>query len=605
MKAVARVLGTCVARGIVAMCTAVFVAGAHRAQAGINVWTSNGLAGVYVRSLAIDPSTPSTLYAGTGHWFGDGSAIGEVYKSTDGGSTWSAANTGLRSPVTALAIDPTTPSTLYAGTYDSVGSPGSVLKSTDGGSTWGAFNTGLPTSDLSVAALAIDPTTPSTLYAVTYSYGVFKSTDGGSTWGAVNTGLPTTDLFVAALAIDPTTPDTLYAGVASDANPGVYKSTDGGNTWGALNMGGLFGGSFWVFALAIDPTSPGTVYAGTAWFGVLKSTDSGTTWGGPYGEFMEDVLSVLVIDPATATLFAAGERAMGVYKSTDGGSSWGGFNTGLPGRGVHALALDPTGTLYAATLGVFSIQISCADDGNVCTHDVYDATGTCHHPSAAESYPCTDDGNACTDDVCDGAGSCTHPDNTAPCEDGNACTANDTCSGGACVPGGPPTACSTAFPAKARVDIKADGDPARLRQKFRWTWTSADPFDVAALGNPSTDDDLVVCLYDATGLKFQATAPAGGNCGTNSCWYLTDRKVKYSDRDATPDGLTKLRGKTGVAGRGKLQAHGKGADLDLPSLPLALPVTVHLVREDGSACWQATYSTSIKNEPTRFKALGP
>ena len=601
-SAFARILGTCLRRGILATCAAASIAVESGAHAGINGWTSKGLAGVYVRSLAIDPSTPSTLYAGTGHWFGNGSAIGEVYKSTNGGGSWSPANMGLGNPVVALAIDPSTPSTLYAGTYASTFSPGGVLKSTNRGSTWAVASVGLPTSDISVVAIAVDPTTPDTLYAGTYSYGVFKSTNGGATWAAVNAGLPPTDLAVSSLAIDPTTPDTLYAGLAYGSDVGVYKSTDGGATWGALDTG-----SYPVHALAIDPISPGTIYAGTSYFGVLKSTDGGITWGGAnYGQFMETVFVALAIDPnMPSTVFAAGD---GVYRSTDGGGTWEGFDTGVFWGGrVEALAIDPTkpSTLYAASIGVRSIEISCADDGNPCTYDVYDETGTCHHPNAAEFFPCTDDGNSCTDDVCDGAGSCTHPAKPAPCDDNDPCAANDTCSGGACGSGGPPTACAAAFPAKARLDITADADPAKLRQKLAWTWTSAGAFDVAALGDPSGNDDLVVCAYDATGLKFQATAPAGGNCGTRSCWSLTSRKVRYRDGEATPDGLTKLQAKTGVAGRGKLRANGKGPNLDLPVLPLTLPVTVYLVREDGSACWQATYSTSIRNAPARFTAVGP
>jgi len=127
-----------------------------------------------------------------------------VFKSTNGGGSWSAVNTGLTDTYgRALAIDPTTPATLYAGTE------GGVFKSTDGGGNWSAVNTGLPLYT-SFYTLAIDPTTPATLYAGTSGGGVFKSTNGGGSWSAVNTGLTAT--YVRALAIHPTTPATLYAG---------------------------------------------------------------------------------------------------------------------------------------------------------------------------------------------------------------------------------------------------------------------------------------------------------------------------------------------------------------------------------------------------------
>src|SRR5262249_37762981 len=91
--------------------------------------------------------------------------------------------------------------TLYAGTSKG------VFKSTNGGASWSAANSGLETS---INSLAIDPLKPSTLYAATWDRGVFKSTDAGSTWNAVNSGLTT--LRVQSLVIDPKDPSRLYAG---------------------------------------------------------------------------------------------------------------------------------------------------------------------------------------------------------------------------------------------------------------------------------------------------------------------------------------------------------------------------------------------------------
>jgi len=128
-------------------------------SAGTNVWTSNGPEGGTIHALAIDPVTPATLYAGT--------SGGGVFKSTNGGGNWSAANTGLtNTDVLALAIDPATPATLYAGILG-----GGVFKSTNGGGNWSAVNTGL--TNAFVRALAIDPATPATLYAGTDGGGVF------------------------------------------------------------------------------------------------------------------------------------------------------------------------------------------------------------------------------------------------------------------------------------------------------------------------------------------------------------------------------------------------------------------------------------------------
>jgi photosystem II stability/assembly factor-like uncharacterized protein len=102
---------------------------------------------------------------------------------------------------------------------------------------------------------------------------VFKSVDGGASWRAVNAGLRGSlfHLWVRVLAIDPATPTMLYAGTAD----GAFRSANGGASWTAIGAG--LDGPF-VTALAIDPMRPGTLYAGTGTGGVFKSTDRGASW---------------------------------------------------------------------------------------------------------------------------------------------------------------------------------------------------------------------------------------------------------------------------------------------------------------------------------------
>ena len=347
-------------------------------------WESHGPDGGPVSALAIDPSTPATLYAGT--------LGGGVFKSTDGGAHWTAKNVGLSDlgadVIVALVIDPLTPATLYAGTFGggvfkstdggahwaalSVGLPkgifgvvalalaidpstpatlyaafGGVFKSTDGGAHWAAISVGLPDTVI-VQALAIDPATPATLYAGTFNGGVFKSADGGAHWAATNLGLSNTDE-ISALAIDPSTPATLYAGTSGGS--GVFKSTDGGADWGAMSLG-LSNTD--VRALAIDPATPATLYAGTSGDGVFKSTDGGAHWAAtPNAE----LILALAIDPVTPATLYAGTFNGGVFKSTDGGAHWAAMNLGLSNKEVSALAIDRVtpATLYAVTekSGVF------------------------------------------------------------------------------------------------------------------------------------------------------------------------------------------------------------------------------------------------------------
>src|SRR2546426_498786 len=231
-----------------------------KSTAGGAAWSARttGLPNVPIVSLAIDPQSPFTLYAG--------SKFHGVFKSTDGSGSWSEVNAGLTDTdiyagdsdirVNAIAIDPQTPTTLYAGKY--AGVDRSVFKSTDGGGSWS--RSGL-TSIYYVLSLAIDPQTPTTLHAGTLvdrdseGRGVCTSIDGGITWSAINIGL--TNLFVNALTIDSQTPSILYAGTAGG---GVFKSADAGGTWSVINTGLT---DLSVSALAIDPLTLTTLYAGT------------------------------------------------------------------------------------------------------------------------------------------------------------------------------------------------------------------------------------------------------------------------------------------------------------------------------------------------------
>src|SRR5438128_2526370 len=146
------------------LCTAlvlsalVWLGGLSRAEAGIDVWTTNGPYGGTIRSLAIDPQSSTTLYASVeGVDVNGASTVEGVFKSTDEGGSWTAINTGLTNPGgISLAIDPQTPTTLYAAGW------GAGCKSNHGGVNSSATNTTLPTpTPLRVTANATR-TTPTT-----------------------------------------------------------------------------------------------------------------------------------------------------------------------------------------------------------------------------------------------------------------------------------------------------------------------------------------------------------------------------------------------------------------------------------------------------------
>ncbi|MBI4460725.1 MAG: hypothetical protein HY648_11800 [Acidobacteria bacterium] len=323
-----------------------------------------GPPGGTVRALAVNPANAAVLYAGT--------VGGGVFKSTNGGSSWTAVNTGLTSLlVLSLAIDPTSSNTVYAGTIG-----GGVFKTTDGGAHWSALNSGFPDSSLEsmpplITSLAIDRLNPLIIYAGIFGSendGVYKSTNAGQSWSRASAGLG--EATVLTLAMDPADPAVLYAGTSG----GVFKTTDRGQSWTASNSGlssmpefqDLFGDATVpvVLSLGIGQSNPSTIYAGTLANGIFKTIDGGLSWttvssGLPKMAYVgtPPVVGALAVDPANAaTVYAgvaAGSLGDGVYKSTNGGQSWTPVSFDAGGAIVLALAVDPSNsaTVFAGTFG--------------------------------------------------------------------------------------------------------------------------------------------------------------------------------------------------------------------------------------------------------------
>ena len=256
------------------------------------------------KPFVFDPTNPSVVYAGVTQ-----SADAGFYKSTDGGATFAPAMAGLTSPssrqITDIALDPTSPTTIYAGSGGAVGRTGpaagsGVFKSTDGAASWQPLHgSGIESQD--VRTVAIDPLAPARILVATQGGGVFQSADGGASWAAPNAGL--TNLSTDHLVIDPVTPAYVYVSL-DGTEARLAGSTDGGISWELL-----------------------------AGFPDVQ------------------INSLFAFGGRSATILAGTENS-GIEVSTDHGATWSTFNVGLPpNSAVEAIAIDSAGTLYAGLTG--------------------------------------------------------------------------------------------------------------------------------------------------------------------------------------------------------------------------------------------------------------
>jgi cysteine-rich repeat protein len=204
-----------------------------------------------------------------------------------------------------------------------------------------------------------------------------------------------------------------------------------------------------------------------------------------------------------------------------------------------------------------------------------------------------DDGNTTAGDGCDA--SCQRE----PCF---------TCDAGqpsVCQPVAAMTGCRQPGPLKALLQIK--DQPPGKRDSVKWSWSKGDATAVDALGDPLGSDSYDLCLYRDSGsrpLLIGLRAPAGGTCDGAPCWSTRkDGGFKFANKSGLPGGLTAVVLKPGDLGKSKASALGKGDQLALPPLPLALPVLAQLQREGTTECWEARYADTgvVKSDQKQFK----
>jgi photosystem II stability/assembly factor-like uncharacterized protein len=324
------------------------------------------------RIMAIDavPGDPLVLWVGA--------ASGGVWKSKDGGTTFRSVFDEHTQSIGALRIDPTDPEKVWVGTGESctrnsVSIGDGVYKTTDGGDSWSRM--GLEATER-IAKIEIHPSETDTVFVCATGHlwnanaerGVYRTDDGGETWKKVL--YVDDDTGCSDLAMDPQEPRILYAGMwqfrrspdfftSGGPGSGIYKSTDGGESWTRLSTG-LPEVELGRIGIAVAPSRPTTVYALVEARGdkpekpataIYRSDDAGATW-----ERMNDSFNVqvrpfyfahVVVDPTDHNRVY--KPGLTLTQSTDGGKSFtspftGGFGGG-PHSDHHALWIDPRNPL--------------------------------------------------------------------------------------------------------------------------------------------------------------------------------------------------------------------------------------------------------------------
>jgi len=329
------------------------------------VWVPKGPTNIggRITGVAIHPSNGNIIYAGA--------ADGGVLKSTDGGVNWTMLTDHfITLSVGDVTIDPNNPNTVYVGlgeanlagdNYDGDG----VYRTTDGGVTW--TNIGLAQTKR-IGRVALHPTDPDIIFvagagaqfSADSARGVYRTTDGGTTWEKVLYISDTTSAI--DLRINPSHPDTIYAAMwerlrsptrrkAGGMTSGIYRSTDMGSTWSELTSGLPSGPNVGRIGIAICQSTPNVLYAiyadSIGYFeAVFKTTDGGNSWNQTSGQPSSYLYSSfgwyfgqIRVHPTNAdVVFVLG---VPLYRTTNGGNSWSDVS-GIQHVDHHALEFDVT-----------------------------------------------------------------------------------------------------------------------------------------------------------------------------------------------------------------------------------------------------------------------
>ena len=252
-------------------------AGIYKTTNGGTSWTlvNTGITEtVAVQALIVHPDNPNIAWVCIFDGLAD--AVNGLYKTTDGGANWFPIINGI-GPIKnflSLAMSPTDPNTIYAGSSFLVTGqtgPSAIYKSTDGGANWFLSSTGMPTDPTEinpVRTIQVSEVNPNIvaagLFMNTANGGFYLSTDAGANWIKKHNGLPTTTgTLIRSLAIRPVLPNQFYVGLdrSTLTDIGIFITTDAGDNWVSFN-GGTMLNTYGIRALAFNSTGNHTLFAG-------------------------------------------------------------------------------------------------------------------------------------------------------------------------------------------------------------------------------------------------------------------------------------------------------------------------------------------------------
>ena len=390
-------------------------AGVFKSIDGGQTWvnTSAGLASSYIYELAIDPSNPSHILASD---YEHG-----VKQSINGGETWEAVS-GLPPWCVIYSIDfnPQNPAVVYVAlrepTYSTPSGsvyPGGVFKSTDGGASWTRKSSGLPNDY--VYDLAIDPNNPNTIYTAQHRTGVYKTINGGESW--TNTTSNMIDQDVRSVEV---TPDSSRVNIGFWDGYGFSYSTDGGAHWTSVQS--TNNANLYVYEVQVDPHHPSDVYLTTSTgiylcqnpsafsvctvrahgglfafdlaldvnnldntngytevmytglqnFAIYKSASHGASFKPMYQGIRANIINQVLVDPLDPDRWFVSALNRGLFRTEDGGLTWQALHGSIPVENISSLAIHPNNSdvIY---VGTQSNGLAISYDGG--DHWTYGNTG--------------------------------------------------------------------------------------------------------------------------------------------------------------------------------------------------------------------------------------